>query len=599
MKGLFESMSNKGMKIGTGKNYDLSEVSKKGLTSDDIEKMNANAKKLINIYNIDGQDGLTKIELAYAMDGFLQADTDDNGRLSDNELEAYAQQINREKNLSGTNEVSGKDLKAFLKDVRKFTKDDEKESRATITSFENDIARKLSKDQYVAVKGQYDIYQKDGKYYKIIRNEDGAFLKRVKQENGTYVPMTYDDLSDEYDRELKDEMAQKAQSLGYTPVDGQDGVYRHSENGKDLYYIYDRENKTFVRAKQSGSDNQRYIRMTGEEITAEAAAEAIENDRIAALKTPKAYTVQLGESFDDLIKRSLTAQGIDVTDENIALAKEEFIQNNPNAVHTNRRGVQYLYAADVVQIAGNLEDKNNADEVKQAYRAQQAERARAARGSSPQTSESSSTTEEGVTIRNLGYYDNNFIKIKEEYNTGAICYMLEDCNNSNLVCNNSRSVAEAVGLTFVNDDIYQDNEGHLFVWKEGYFKCDPTSSIDYKVDFGHSNYNKPVKISARDSSLEVNRDYKLTKFGELRRRFKNGDIVTYTFDSNHRIKTIKFEYTDPNLGHRRTCHFDYGTIVPVSPYDKFNSPFPLGHSKDQEDYLSKQYGFIPNKPFFI
>ena len=563
-------MSNKGMKIGTGKNYDLSEVSKNGLTLEDIAKMNANAAKLINIYDIDGQDGLTKIELAYAMDGFLQADNDVNGKLSDNELEAYAQQINREKNLSGNDMVSGKDLKAFLKDVRKFTKDDVKESRATIIVFESDIVSKLSKDQYEPVEGQYDIYQKDGKYYKIIRDGNSAYLKRVKQENGTYIPMTNEELADERERELKDEMDQEAKNNGYTPVDGQDGVYSHLENGKDLYYMYDRDSQTFVRARLSWPDNKTYIRMTEDEIVAEIATEVIANNRIEELKTPKAYTVQLSESFDDLINRSLKAQGIASTAENIATAKAEFIKNNPNAVHTNRRGVQYLYAGDVVQIAGNLEDKNNADEVKKAYRAQQAERARAARGSSPQTSESSSTTEnDGNTF--LEHYDETYDKMKFVDNDGTVSYFLQRRDDTTLIRAEPKLVAKAFGLHPKSEPIYEDGSRRLYYWDEFYHM-----------------------------QLISDRGYTLTEFGELTKQLKTGDIVTYTFDFfNHRIKTVKFEYTDPDSGHRRTCCFDYSTIVPGSSFANFNRPHSLWYSKDAEDYLSKKYRFNPNNPSLI
>lgn len=69
------------------------------------------------------------------------------------------------------------------------------------------------------------------------------------------------------------------------------------------------------------------------------------------------------------MKKSLKAQGIEnPTKEQIAEAKAEFIKNNPKGVH-GPKGQEILWAGDVVKIAGNLENKNNADEVKAAYRA--------------------------------------------------------------------------------------------------------------------------------------------------------------------------------------------------------------------------------------
>ncbi len=94
--------------------------------------------------------------------------------------------------------------------------------------------------------------------------------------------------------------------------------------------------------------------------------EAQEAARLKDLQTPKNYTVQLNDRLDDILKKSLEAQGIEVTDETMAEAKAEFIKNNPKALH-GPKGKEYLYAGDVIKIPGNLEDKANADEVKSTY----------------------------------------------------------------------------------------------------------------------------------------------------------------------------------------------------------------------------------------
>ncbi len=88
--------------------------------------------------------------------------------------------------------------------------------------------------------------------------------------------------------------------------------------------------------------------------------------RLKELQTPKDYTVQLNDSFRGLIKKSLKSQDIEITEENMNKAIKEFKKNNPNAVHS-QNGVEYLYAGAVVKIAGNLTNKNNADDVIKSY----------------------------------------------------------------------------------------------------------------------------------------------------------------------------------------------------------------------------------------
>ncbi len=372
-------MFNKSMKIGEGKKYDVTQVSSEGLTAEEIAKMDKKARKLIDIYNTDEQKGLSKIELAYAMDGFASADKDNDGKLSDKELEAYANEINNDEGLSGENALSGKDLKAFLKEVGKFTKDDNKVS--TEKTIDDDaIARYVKSKGLTAVEGQEDLYEKDGKYTKIVRGDE-LTAQRVVKDGDNFRTMTQDELDIETARERQAEIDKKAEAGGYEAFDYSDGsVYRKVDDYGRLY-IYDDNKKDFVRAKYS-LENGTYEAMTDDEIREEeeqiAEHKTIVQQRRDA-QTPKNYTVQLGDKLDDLLIRSLKGQGLDVTEESLAAAKDKFKQNNPDAVRTNSRGVDYLYAGDVVKIAGNLEDKANADEVKQAYRAQQAQKTAAAR----------------------------------------------------------------------------------------------------------------------------------------------------------------------------------------------------------------------------
>ena len=105
------------------------------------------------------------------------------------------------------------------------------------------------------------------------------------------------------------------------------------------------------------------------EAEAKAETEATETPEVDK-KEPTAYTVQNGEGFKSLIKRSLQAQGIEnPTKEQMDEAIKEFKENpkNKGAFRTNSKGVTYLLVGKKVYIAGGLEDKNNSDEQIMAY----------------------------------------------------------------------------------------------------------------------------------------------------------------------------------------------------------------------------------------
>ena len=104
----------------------------------------------------------------------------------------------------------------------------------------------------------------------------------------------------------------------------------------------------------------------------EAKAKA-EQERLA---TPTDYTVQRGESFTDLLKRSLEAQGKEVNEENLAEAREEFMKNNPGALK-EKNGKEYLLMGEVVKLPGALEDKANGTEIKNQYATEQKAKAEA------------------------------------------------------------------------------------------------------------------------------------------------------------------------------------------------------------------------------
>ncbi len=75
------------------------------------------------------------------------------------------------------------------------------------------------------------------------------------------------------------------------------------------------------------------------------------------------YTVQEGERYTDLIIHSLKAQGVtDPTEQQIKEAKDNFEKNNPGAVKRTAKGYEYLLVGAKVQLEGELQDKDNAQD---------------------------------------------------------------------------------------------------------------------------------------------------------------------------------------------------------------------------------------------
>lgn len=91
------------------------------------------------------------------------------------------------------------------------------------------------------------------------------------------------------------------------------------------------------------------------------------------------YTVQNGESYNNLIKRILAEKGIEnPTKEDIAAAKAEFEKNNPGAVKKTSKGTEYLIVGSKVKLGVDLGDLDNASEQIGIYNKQAQKRREAA-----------------------------------------------------------------------------------------------------------------------------------------------------------------------------------------------------------------------------
>ena len=166
------------MKIGKGQKYDVNQVSKEGLSEEDLAQIKNKNKKMIDIYNVDGQEGLSALELSRAMDGFQLADTNNDGELSRKELKAWADKINKENLLEGDNAVSFRDLKRFLKDITKATKGHEKGATADIR-FDGNVELIAEEKGWTPVEGQARTFaDKDGRAY--IADQDQNMILRAK-----------------------------------------------------------------------------------------------------------------------------------------------------------------------------------------------------------------------------------------------------------------------------------------------------------------------------------------------------------------------------------------------------------------------------------
>lgn len=237
----------KKMNIGEGKKYDVSQISKDGVTQEEAVKNN---KKLINVFkafNFQGGEKLEDIELASAMDAFEKIDSqfgNGDGKLSKAELEKGAAWLNKEFGLTGDDAIDRKDLKEFIKNITKATKTDAKVSTAQVISD----------------------YQREQ-----------AEAARKKEPSAAPQPET--------------------------PAPQQEEPARPEQKPAELHN----------------------------------------------------YVVQADESFTDVIKKSLQAQGKELTPENIKAAKEQFKKDNQGAVKTAKNGVEYLLVGANVKLPGNVQ----------------------------------------------------------------------------------------------------------------------------------------------------------------------------------------------------------------------------------------------------
>ena len=310
-------------RIGDGQRFDVNQVSKEGISKEEIEKAAKKNNRLLNIFkafDADGDGALSAKELANAMDTFGVYDKDGNQKLSNKE---FVQMASEYRDLS--NEVLAKDFKNFLNVVRRFTKKDAKESteKLVFIGVMNDNAEKTGMK---IIDGQEGIYQntEKGYYYKVGLNEENKYaLLQAK----------YNEETQSYEYMSKDEI-------------------------KERYLSEARANAELAKAEAKAKAEAEAKAKAEAEAKARAEAEAAEK-----AKPQHTYVVQSGDSFTEVIKKSLQAQGVEnPTKEQIAQEKEKFKKYNPDAVKTAKNGVEYLLAGDEVKLHGEVAYEKSAEE---------------------------------------------------------------------------------------------------------------------------------------------------------------------------------------------------------------------------------------------
>ncbi len=295
-------MFGKKLQIGEGDKYDFTKVSTSEVTREEIVKKNNRLIDIFKHFDTDKDGKLNSAEMAKAMEAIDSFDTSGNDKLSKKELQKAAEGFNEAYNLTGDDKIKAKDFKEFIKNMFTATKGDE------MTDTQKVLA-------------EYEKQQAALKEQEFWANVDKA-----------------------------------AEQYGFEPTKNE-GVY-WSEQEK-MYAKYDAENKSLRYAKWN-NETQEFEFMTDEEINAARAAnqDPVEKEE----ETPELhkYTVQPGESFTAVIKKSLAAQGIEnPTDEQIAKAKEQFKKDNPDAVKTNKNGYEFLDVGAEVQLPADIKSESD------------------------------------------------------------------------------------------------------------------------------------------------------------------------------------------------------------------------------------------------
>ena len=348
------------MKIGDNDKFDLSKVSTEGLSAEDLKQLEKKNSKLIDIFDANGNGQLEKIELARAMDAFSKLDQDNDGKISRKEFKSAAESLNAQ----GESEFKVKDLKSFLKFVRKATKGDETESTQDVINAANaeayqagleaeaeKIAQELEQQMIDEATRKAEEQRKELEQQRL--DAEKAEQERLEQFT-SYTVQNGDRLEDILKRSLE--------ARGIEPTD---------ENLKKAKADFIKENPNAIKKndkfgeyllagtviKVQGSledkkNSEQVMKEWQEIVNSRKNPGAVSSEKDASSeksyekKTPPAtspanekknnYTIKEDIKLEDFITEYLKMSGIqNPTNEEIQKAIFEFIKNNPDAIDEN------------------------------------------------------------------------------------------------------------------------------------------------------------------------------------------------------------------------------------------------------------------------
>ena len=599
--GIFSSKLN----ITRGK-YNLSKVSGNPIQKSDVlkgAKNQALMTALFNMFDVDGgkPDGiLTSYEQCRLVEVFKDLDTDHDGKLSKQEFEDGA---------AGT-KLDGDMLRDFFKRVMKSMKRKEKVDAKEVYEFEQNI-RGLNNNKKSKTENTTPEEKESTK-------DTPVTTKPVTEKSADKTS------KEEYEAPVKPAVQEQEDNASNS---------RAIESQVELAGVFEEEPPVDEVQEQEQTTPKGPSAQVPEAKHTESPA--VEN-HVQETQKPETtqkkpelhkYTVQLNETFTNIIKKSLAAQGnTNPTKAEIEAAKKEFKKNNPNAVKRTRAGYEYLLVGAQVKLAGNVENKNNAKSQIDAWSARYGngtKKAAQKTASNAAVKEESKQTEKaadipapafevGVTASGDTLYIENNGSLKTETRYGQDGTILGTDENkytdsgllaSKTVKDKDGNVQQTINYLYYEDGreaqrTYQDKNGNI------------TGTVEVSYE-SKDNPNIVKKEFLKDTNGKPTGGVVQYKDGSLSYHFYNSDgnpINEYTMDKNGKvIKSSTNVYYENGFPQRTTYVTDKGTEIfwynkdgsyEHSILDKNNKPIKLEYADIEDKPITKEE-YLRRKPVEI
>ncbi len=493
-----------GKKIGEGQRFDVNQVSKEGISKEEMEAAKKKNLRLMNIFNafdLDKSGNLDSKELALAMDSFKAFDEDGNSRLTDNEFLKMAEGFRDE---YGENFLA-KDFKEFLNVLRKTTRKDEKvAAQPLVNEYYEEVAHSIKMES-------------------VDRQAKELGLAKVEGHEGVY----YDTKQEMY---LK--LFEHDNKMSLSPA-------KYDEAANKFEYMTDEEYTAVMEAKAKAEADAKAAAEAEAKAEAEARAKAEAEAREKA-KPQHTYVVQSGDSFTEVIKKSLQAQGVEnPTKEQIAQEKEKFKKYNPDAVKTAKNGVEYLLAGDEVKLHGKVDYAKSSEEAQ----AQWAEEKRQKDVKTASSTIDKTSIEEGVerSVENR----RESAEWHAPLEAPAVDVDWSKYQNNGFL----DMAAQKAGYEKTEcPAYYQDQDGQYYKWNLLTNSFEP---MEADAVYPDGSYERDIKDPAANNQLMVRDVYDFDN--NLIKRYQvNDDGTIYEYENGNAFDETKLKDKDGNLIHDYT-----------------------------------------------